>query len=293
MVANERARTLETQLQELRSAIDPNGAGNIAGDMTTLIEARIKPIEDGLSQLRERFDGSLGHRLQTCEKKVDFIGSRMDQMLRDMVEDRLRFQDLHAEVHAMRQDMWWGQPSSAASSQQHSPKSNPEASKVEAFDLSVNDDPEGSKPQSEDSEKDHELKSLRFKDIHHYKVPTLPSDAGAYRQWKNSLRALVMSFDRSVDGAVMGLSKAMTAKSDVERDALKYSSDDFPRFDRILAAALCKPEHLRSLLGVRFNAYLEECELGGLEVRGRVMLNCVAQLLQSDRLIFYHFRGVT
>ena len=93
-----------------------------------------------------------------------------------------------------------------------------------------------------------------------------------------------MAYDRSTDGAVMGcLSKALAAKSEAERAELKSSSGDFPRFDRILAAAFCRPEHLRSSFGVRFNAYLDECELGGSEVRGRVMLNYVAREYDTDR----------
>ncbi|CAL1128425.1 unnamed protein product [Cladocopium goreaui] len=79
------------------------------------------------------------------------------------------------------------------------------------------------------------------------------------------------------------LSKALAAKSEAERAELKSSSGDFPRFDRILAAAFCRPEHLRSSFGVRFNAYLDECELGGSEVRGRVMLNYVAREYDTDR----------
>ena len=73
------------------------------------------------------------------------------------------------------------------------------------------------------------------------------------------------------------LTQSMTAKTDGERQSLKNSSGDFPRFDRILAAAFYKPEHLRSIFGVRFNAYLEECEMSGFEVRGRVMLNFVSK----------------
>lgn len=64
---------------------------------------------------------------------------------------------------------------------------------------------------------------------------------------------------------------------------LQLSSGAFPRFDRGLAAALCKPEHLRSQFGVRFNAYLETCELQHEETRGRVMLNVISREFDTDR----------
>ena len=93
-----------------------------------------------------------------------------------------------------------------------------------------------------------------------------------------------MSYDRSSDGSLMRwLSETINARSATEKHALQSSSGDFPRFDRVLAAALCKPEHLRSHFGVRFNSYLEECELNGHEVRGRVMLNLVYREFDTDQ----------
>ena len=64
---------------------------------------------------------------------------------------------------------------------------------------------------------------------------------------------------------------------------MRHSSGSFPRFDRVLAAALCKPEHLRSTFGVRFNSYLESCELSGDDVRGRATLNMIACEYDTDR----------
>ena len=43
------------------------------------------------------------------------------------------------------------------------------------------------------------------------------------------------------------------------------------------------PEHLRSQFGVRFNAYLETCELQHEEIRGRVMLNVISREFDTDR----------
>ena len=56
------------------------------------------------------------------------------------------------------------------------------------------------------------------------------------------------------------MTEALNAKTTTEKETLKISSGMFPRFDRILTAALCKPEHLRSAFGVRFQTYIEESE---------------------------------
>ena len=86
-----------------------------------------------------------------------------------------------------------------------------------------------------------------------------------------------MSFDRSSEGLLSAwVTEASNTKTTKEKETLKISSGMFPRFDRVLAAALSKPEHLRSAFGVRFQAYLEE-------VRGRVLLNMVAREYDIDR----------
>ena len=86
-----------------------------------------------------------------------------------------------------------------------------------------------------------------MKDLHHLKIPSLPTDAGAYRQWKNSLRTNVMAYDRSTDGAVMGcLSKALAAKSEAERAELKSSSVTF----RVLTASWLRRFVVQSTSGL-------------------------------------------
>ena len=244
---------------------DPNGTG-----IAALFDARIKTIEEGLNQMRlhqvsnvQTPIAELNQRTQTCAHDVFMLSTKVEELLHELAEDRGRFQDLHAEIQIMKQDQWWDHPSDISPSHHFTPKT-PEpprfhgSPKHETFDLFEDDDHYEGVPRRDD-EDDVELKSLRMKDIHHFRVPALPTDAVAYRQWKNSLRTMVMSYDRSPNGAVMGwLTQSMTAKTDGERQSLKNSSGDFPRFDRILAAAFCKPEHLRSIFGVRFNAYLEE-----------------------------------
>ena len=189
------------------------------------------------------------------------------------------FQDMHAEFQAFRQDQWWENSGGGGDSPKaerltptgigfpkvSTPKGRPEEFNLDHDDCDSDVDGHGFVAQGQSShEEDGESSFIRVKDLHHFKIPTLPQDAGAFRQWKNSLRTLIMSYDRSPDGALMKwVSEAMNAKTDHEKSTLQASSGPFPKFDRVLAAALCKPEHLRSHFGVRFNAYLEECETGG------------------------------
>ena len=122
--------------------------------------------------------------------------------------DRERFQDLHAEVQAVKQDLWWedtagiGQKSVEVTPKVATPKG------VEVFDL-YNDCDQTSHARREVDQSSgvgegFEESAIRLKDLHHFKVPNLPIDAGSYRQWKNYLRALVMSYDKSTDGSLVG-----------------------------------------------------------------------------------------
>ena len=133
-------------------------------------------------------------------------------------------------------------------------------------------------------EGDRESQMVRTKDLHQFKVPPLPSDAGSFRAWKNALKTQVMSYDRSPDGSLtQWFQDAILAKTTQQVAQLQDSSGDFPRFDRVLAYALCRPEMLRSLFGVRFQAYLEEMESENRQVRGRVLLNMVCREYATDR----------
>ena len=56
---------------------DPNGTGNL----TVLFESRIKYIEESLNQMRIRPHHSFEPRIGSCERKIDFVGKRMDKIL--------------------------------------------------------------------------------------------------------------------------------------------------------------------------------------------------------------------
>lgn len=139
-IATERIRVLQMQLNErvqeieqLRAALlnDPNGTGNL----TVLFESRIKYIEESLNQMRIRPHHSFEPRIGSCERKIDFVGKRMDKILHEIIEDRSRFQDLHAQFQTWQQDQWWDQPEGIVSPKGQSPKNHQGPSNPEEFDL--------------------------------------------------------------------------------------------------------------------------------------------------------------
>lgn len=181
--ANERSRILEQQLQErvleietlrnsLTSAI---GEQNGTGTLRSIIDSRIRSIEDGLNSLRSTFTTNFLPRLEQTERQNSLLIARVDQMATNMLEDRNRLQDLHAEFSAFRHT--WATPREP-SLHVESPKRD-----VKNFDLCEEDsdcDLRGSfSGHGLDMSGDTEEKSIRLKDLHHFKVPS-----GAFRQWK-------------------------------------------------------------------------------------------------------------
>ena len=150
---------------------------------------------------------------------------------------------------------------------------------VFATRMRAGDHSPGTSPTHEDVESQH----VKQKDLHYLKVPSLPESAGAFRAWRNSMVPLMASFDRSPNGAVHEwIMEAFRARSDVEIARLQQSSGDYPRFDRVLASALTRPEHLKSHFGLKFQAFLEDSEALNRPLRGRVLLNMVAREFDTD-----------
>ena len=124
---------------------------------------------------------------------------------------------------------------------------------------------------------DIEKQSLRTKDLHHLKIPALPETASAYRTWRNAVRTSILSFDQSPEGHLTPwLAAAFNARG-VESDQLRESSGDFPRFDRVIASILCKPEVLKTSFGLRVQSYVEACKAAGAQIRGRYIINQIAR----------------
>ena len=130
---------------------------------------------------------------------------------------------------------------------------------------------------------DVQSQHVKQKDLRYLKVPSLPESAGAFRAWRNSMVPLMASFDRSPHGSVHDwIMEAFRARSDEEIARLQQSSGDYPRFDRVLASALTRPEHLKSHFGLKFQAFLEDSEALNRPLRGRVLLNMVAREFNTD-----------
>ena len=115
-------------------------------------------------------------------------------------------------------------------------------------------------------------------------IPALPETAGSFRSWKNSVITMLLSYDLSAEGLLNEwLQKGMRARSTEEVEELKLSSGDFPRFDRMLAAALTRPEHLKSIFGFQLQSYVEGCQTEGHGMRGRILLNTIVREFDPDR----------
>ena len=132
-------------------------------------------------------------------------------------------------------------------------------------------------------EGDLESQHVKQKDLHHLKFPSLPDNAGAFRQWRNSVIPMIAAYDRSPEGTVSEwVLQALRARADDEVSDLRVSSGNYPRLDRVIASALTRPEHLKSPFGLKFQAYIEECETVGRPLRGRSLLNFVAREFDPD-----------
>ena len=119
--------------------------------------------------------------------------------------------------------------------------------------------------------------------LHYLKFPSLPDNAGAYRQWRNSVVPTLSSYDRSSAGALRArCTQAFKARSEADIAELAVSSGSEPQFDRVLASALTKTEHLKSHFGITLQAYLEDAEALGRPLCGRVLLNLIAHDLDTD-----------
>ena len=198
---NSRLEECMTEIDRLRSALVSQPGQNAAGDLTVQFEHRIKLIEEGLTSLKNVFLTSWNSRLESSEQNISRLNSRFDKLVGDILEDRDMFQNLHAEVQTLKQDFWWEQGVGETSPQKggfQTPNGTTPKG-VEEFRLfhdaeghaeEVKDQDQASNAHSKASGSGDDLESviLRVKDLHYFKVPTLPSDAGAFRQWKNSLK---------------------------------------------------------------------------------------------------------
>ena len=136
---------------------------------------------------------------------------------------------------------------------------------------------EGSQAGSQANTNDLEGNSLRTKDLHHLKLPNLPDSASHFRTWKNSVRAVILSYDQSHEGHLTPwLNRAFQLRG-IEAEELRINSEAFPRMDRVLASVLCRQEVLKTAFGLRIQSYVEACEAEGVQVRGRFIINLISR----------------
>ena len=117
-LAGERERMLNVRLEESLREIETlkanmvhqSASQNATGVFESQIEVRIKLVEEGLGNMRNMFSSLVASRLDSNERNLVEVSSRVDQILNEVIESRERFQDLHAEVQMIKQDSWWANP---------------------------------------------------------------------------------------------------------------------------------------------------------------------------------------
>ena len=213
---------------------------------------------------------------------------QLEQQLQgNMKEAQAHWETEHHALRTMVEELWWEVRSWNDTSPSPLAAGNAEVS-TPTFHRMASSDDEGPGQGSRSSApsigaEDLELLHVKQKDLHYLKFPSLPDNAGAYRQWRNSVVPMLSSYDRSSDGALHEwYMKAFKARSETDIADLAVSSGAYPRFDRVLASALTKPEHLKSHFGIKLQAYLEDAEALGRPLRGRVLLNLIAREFDTD-----------
>ena len=134
-------------------------------------------------------------------------------------------------------------------------------------------------PEKEDLEQKH----VKHKDLHHLKFPALPQNAGAFRQWRNSVVPMLSAYDRSADGSVHEwVMKAMRARTEGDVADLQRSSGDYQlssvQSDHCIRAnAPGAPEE-----PLKFQGFLEDSESLSQPLRGQVLSNMVRREFDTD-----------
>ena len=192
---------------------------NGAGETEQAIVLRVAEIEKTLATMMMRLDkmghpqGSSPAALNAADSSSPSRLTRLESMVEnlkvDQAKDRDSVQLLYAEMVEMKQDKWWAEDVGSPSN--HENRSQQGASPMNrpgTFEVFSDGEQEHHAASSSAGARDVESESLRTKDLHYFKVPPLPNDAGQFRSWKNSLRALIMSYDRSSTGMYwIGLTK--------------------------------------------------------------------------------------
>ena len=126
--------------------------------------------------------------------------------------------------------------------------------------------------QGEEDIRSLEERTISFKEAASLRLLALPENAGALRQWKNTLVPMLNSLDKSAEGRVYyWLMEAFQAKTPFEIQALKESSGDFPKLDRMVCSWLTRGEALKGQFGPRIQSYIEISITNHQVLRGRLV----------------------
>ena len=94
---------------------------------------------------------------------------------------------------------------------------------------------------------------------------------------------MLNSLDKSADGHVYNwLMEAFHAKTPFEIEALRQSSGDFPKLDRMVCSWLTKGEALKGQFGPRIQSYIEMSITNNQVLRGRPILNMIIREFDLD-----------
>ena len=115
--------------------------------------------------------------------------------------------------------------------------------------------------------------------------PLIHADyAGPFSElWKNTLVPMLNSLDKSAEGRVYNwLMEAFQAKTPLEIHALRESSGDFPKLDRMVCSWLTRGEALKGQFGPRIQSDSEMSITNHQVLRGRPILNMIIREFDLD-----------
>ena len=263
-------RRANEELQSVRTQLDESGYRE------RLLSAQVAALSEEIKRMKE-FVGTPTNRSNEPVGGVNPRPNGTDLLLARMIalEERMKVAEDQLNGHQTYIQELWNQ---APINHGREPSGRPKSGSPVHFHIA--DDEEENDGDYHDDNVDQqgidENTILRIKDLHHLKLPNLPETAAQFRTWRNATRTAILAYDQSSEGHLTPwLSKAFTLRGD-EAKELQRDSEGFPRFDRVIASVLCKPEVLRSSFGLKVQAYVEKCEMSGESVRGRMLINMVS-----------------
>ena len=131
-------------------------------------------------------------------------------------------------------------------------------------------------------ESEEDIVRVRHLDL--LKVSRMPTDAGDFRQWKNTLSMQISSLDRTAREVLVDwLAPSFESEPNEKASKKLQHSQGFVRLDKQLALALTEEKHLKGSIGVKIQSYLEQCQKQHVGAKGRVIVHMIASEFHLDR----------